>query len=186
MVSGWSLRHSRHNQFITNINTHVQTHRTSAHMVTLGWCTKDLAPSTCSAEVRQRFLQPCLQSRIARWRRGRASHSLSSRASHCRRARVSGLPAPTTVPARVASELSMSCSSTGSHEDHDKRCADQAGSHAVHVDGRLRRPTGGDTRGVVENERGLISGIQAHSGTRRRRRYNSISGMPCRRASLRP
>mmetsp|Transcript_5969 Transcript_5969/g.15713 ORF Transcript_5969/g.15713 Transcript_5969/m.15713 type:complete len:88 (+) Transcript_5969:481-744(+) len=59
----------------------------------------------------------------------------------------------------------MSCSSTGSHEDHDERCTDQAGSHAVHMDRRLRRPTIGATFGVVESERGLISVCQVYQCT---------------------
>ena len=65
----------------------------------------------------------------------------------------------------------MSCSSTGSHEDHDERCTDRASGHAVHVDGRLRRPTIGATLGVVESDRGLISGRQAYHATRRRELY---------------
>ena len=152
-------------------------------MATLGWCTKDLAPPTCSAEVRQGFCSQLLESRR---RRRRASRSLSSRASRCRCARVIVLPALTTVAARIASVPSISCSSTGNRKDHDEHCADQAGSHAVHVDGRLRRPTGGDTRGVVESERGLISAPDLLLRVAARRRYNSISGMPCRRASPRP
>ena len=47
----------------------------------------------------------------------------------------------TSALVRIASELSMEKSSTGSHEDHAERHAEQAGSHAVHVDGRLRRST---------------------------------------------
>ena len=136
-------------------------------MATPGWCTKDLAPPTCSAKVRQRFLQPFQHGALRTPASQRRQSPLSSRPSRCRRERVSGLPALITVWARVASEPSMSCSFIGSHEDHDKRCADQAGSHSVHVDGRLRRPTGGATLGVVESHHdlGLTPGFQL--GTRR-------------------
>ena len=43
----------------------------------------------------------------------------------------------TTV--RIASELRMEVSTTGSDEDHAEHCADQDAHHADHVDGRLRR-----------------------------------------------
>ena len=88
--------------------------------------------------------------------------------------------------ARVASELRILGSTRGSHEDLAKRAADQAGSHAVHVDGRLRRPAVGGTLRVVELERVGARRKKIASDTRRRRHYNSTSGMPCRRASLRP
>ena len=126
-------------------------------MTTVGWCTKGLASPTCSAEVWQRFLQQIQQSHMARRRPRRDSRSQSSRASSCCCARVRDLPSLTTVPAAVASELRMSCSSRVNHEDHAKLCADQAGSHAVHVDGRLRRPTAGGTVWLTDSRRSRLS-----------------------------
>ena len=135
-------------------------------MTTVGWCTKGLASPTCSAEVRQRFLQQIQQSHMARRRPRRDSRSQSSRASSCCCARVRDLPSLTTVPAAVASELRMSCSSRVNHEDHAKLCADQAGSHAVHVDGRLRRPTAGGTVRLTNSQRGRLSKIGARQAMR--------------------
>ena len=141
---------------VTNSSqTSINTYKLIAHQLT--WPHSVGAPKISHHQYAlpkygKGFCSQSVQSHIVRRRRRRASCSLSSRASRCRRARVVVLPALTTVAVRIASEPSMSCSSTGSHEDHDRRCADQAGSHAVHVDGRLRRPTGGDTRGVVERE----------------------------------
>ena len=137
-------------------------------MTTVGWCTKGLASPTCSGEVRQRFLQPFQQSHMARRRPRRDSRSQSSRASSCCCARVRDLPSLTTVPAAVASEMRKSCSSRVNHEDHAKLCADQAGSHAVHVDGRLRRPTDEGTVWLTDNQRGRLSKIRARHATRLR------------------
>ena len=135
-------------------------------MTTVGWCTKGLASPTCSGEVRQRFLQPFQQSHMARRRPRRDSRSQSSRASSCCCARVRDLPSLTTVPAAVASEMRKSCSSRVNHEDHAKLCADQAGSHAVHVDGRLRRPTAGGTVRLTNSQRGRLSKIGARQAMR--------------------
>ena len=148
-------------------------------MATLDWCAKDLAPPTRSAKVRQRFLQPFQHGCFACRRLKGDSCSPSSRPSCCGRARVSDLPALVTVWARIAIEPSMSCSFTGSHEDHDEHCAGQAGSHAVHMDGRLRRPTSGASLGVVESERGLISGRQVYQCTRRRELDTAGCGIFC-------
>ena len=56
----------------------------------------------------------------------------------------------------------MTCSITGSHKDHAERHADQAGSHAVHVDRRLRRATGGPTLQAASSHHdlGLTPGFQ--------------------------
>ena len=91
-----------------------------------------------SAEANPAMLQlqhagtPASQSSL-RWQQQRLS------CSRC--ACVSRPNERITAPARIASELRMTCSTTGSHEEHAEHYADQAGSHAGHVDGRLRRPT---------------------------------------------
>ena len=74
---------------------------------------------------------------IVRRRLTRDSRSVSCKASNRRLECASVLLVLVRAQARIASKLSMPCSSTCSHEDHARHHAVQAGSHAVHVDGRL-------------------------------------------------
>ena len=123
---------------------------------------------------------------IVRRRLTRDSRSVSCKASNRRLECASVLLVLVRAQARIASKLSMPCSSTCSHEDHARHHAVQAGSHAVHVDGRLRQPSTGCTLEVADGQPDLLSKNQRRSTMRHRWRYNPTSGMRCRRGPSPP
>ena len=137
--------------FSAELNTGTQTHCISAHMTALSWHTRDLASDPCIGRVRHSSMQRHAASRLSK------VCSESSSASSSRSIRMQNPPSvahqcigPASV--RIASELSMEVSTTGSHEDHAEHCAGQDAHHADHVDGRLRRSTGRGTRKVAQSQ----------------------------------